>query len=316
MYPTLCSWFEIPAAASVLEMNSAQSDRKNLLVVNLGLAANIFLAILKTSIGILGHSPALLSDGINSTSDVAYYIVIRVFMRLAHQPADSEHPYGHSQLDSIAALVVGSFVITTAFAVFWSAIDNVYDLMTGESKFAGAAASALWGAFLTIVLKIGLTFYSRWVGQQTKSVAVLALAYDHRNDIFSASAAACGIFLGRMGYAWGDPLAGAFVALIILHTGIKILRESSADLMDTIPGRSLAKQITALLEGLPDVKQIGEIHAHRFGPYLVVNITIGLDGHISVAAGDEIASQVENLLCGPVKLLRRVYVHYHPAKRL
>ncbi len=80
----------------------------------------------------------------------------------------------------------------------------------------------------------------------TYSVKALraALAYDHRNDIFSALAATVGIFFGRMGYLWVDPLAGALVALIILRTGIEILRESAADLMDTLPGRALAQQIT------------------------------------------------------------------------
>ncbi|MCQ3978652.1 MAG: hypothetical protein DPW09_34960 [Anaerolineae bacterium] len=64
-----------------------------ILIVNLGLAANTLLALLKTSIGILGHSPALLADGINSTSDVAYYIVVMFFMRLASKPADAEHRF-------------------------------------------------------------------------------------------------------------------------------------------------------------------------------------------------------------------------------
>ena len=141
----------------------------------------------------------------------------------------------------------------------------------------------------------------------------MALAYDHRNDVFSALAATVGIFFGRVGYPWVDPLAGALVALVILRTGIEILRQSSADLMDTVPGRSLAQQITGLLSAIPEVKQVEEIHAHRFGPYLVVNVTIGIDGSLSVSAGDEIASQVEDALYKHIELLRRAYVHYHPA---
>jgi cation diffusion facilitator family transporter len=294
-------------------MDSEQRERKSILAVHLGLAANIFLAALKTTIGVLGHSPALLADGINSTSDVAYGIVVSVFMRKASEPADTEHPYGHSQLESIAALVVGSFVITTAVTIFWNAINNVYDLLVGQGDFGGAEVIALWVALLTLILKLGLTIFTQRIGRQTRNAAVLALAYDHRNDVLSVSAAAIGIFLGRMGYPWVDPLAGALVALVILHTGIGILRQSSADLMDTVPGRSLAQQITELLIPVPGVKQVEEIHAHRFGPYLVVNVTIGIDGSLSVAAGDEIASQVEYTLYKHIEFLRRAYVHYHPA---
>ena len=66
------------------------------------------------------------------------------------------------------------------------------------------------------------------VGQQTNNAAVLALAYDHRNDIYSATAAAVGILLGLLGYYWVDPLAGALVSFIVLRTGVEILRESTA----------------------------------------------------------------------------------------
>jgi cation diffusion facilitator family transporter len=294
-------------------VNQKQRERKSALAVSVGLAANILLAALKTSIGILGHSSALLADGINSTSDVAYYLVVSVFIRLARKPADTEHPYGHRQLESIAAVIVGSFVITTAIAIFWNAVNSVYELLIGESNFGGAATVTLWVALLTIAVKLGLTFWTSRIGRQIKNPAVLALAYDHRNDVYSASAAAIGILLGRMGYPWVDPLAAALVALVILRTGIEILRESASDLMDTVPGEALAERITELLSGIRDVKQVDEIHAHRFGPYLVVNVTIGVDGSLSVEAGDEIASQVERTLYQNITYLRRVYVHYHPA---
>src|SRR4030042_4592032 len=87
-------------------MKSVEEREKiSMRAVPSGLAANFLLALLKTGAGIFGHSPALLADGINSTSDVAYYLVITVFMRLARKPADETHPYGHSKMESIASLV-------------------------------------------------------------------------------------------------------------------------------------------------------------------------------------------------------------------
>jgi divalent metal cation (Fe/Co/Zn/Cd) transporter len=104
------------------------------------------------------------------------------------------------------------------------------------------------------------------------------------------------------------------VALVVLRAGIEILRESSTDLMDTIPGQTLTQQVLDLLRPVPGVNQVEEIHAHRFGPYLVMNLTICVDGWLSVTEGDKIASQVEQILYRQVKFLRRVYVHYHPAR--
>jgi cation diffusion facilitator family transporter len=287
-------------------------DRQSLISIYIGLIANIFLAIIKTAAGITGGSPALLADGINSTSDVAYYLVATVFMRLAIRPADDEHPYGHRQLESIASLVVGAFVVTTAVAVFWDSINKVYTLFSSQIVYEGAAAIALWVALFTIGLKIVLGVYTHRAGKETGNAMVMALAYDHRNDIYSASAAAIGIFLGQRGLPWVDPLAGALVALVILRTGIEILRESSTELMDAVPGRQLREQVTCLIETVPGVNEIEEIHAHRFGPYLVINLTICIDGELTVIRGDQIASQVERILYKNIDYLRRVHIHYHP----
>ena len=288
-------------------------DRKSLWAVNLGLGINIILSVVKTTFGVLSHSPALLAEGINSTSDVAYYVVASIFVRLANKPADNEHPYGHRQLESIAALVVGAFVVATAIAVFWDSVDKVWGLFDGEATSLGTSPFALWVALGTVTIKIFLFFYVRKLGRETRSPIVDALAYDHRNDIFSASAASLGIFLGRNGLPWGDPLAGALVALLILRTGIFILRESSVELMDAVPSKELAQQISDLVKNVPDVQQLEELQAHRFGPHLVVNLTIGISGSLTVKQGDRIASEVESLIYESIPDMSHVHVHYHPA---
>jgi cation diffusion facilitator family transporter len=283
-------------------------------IVNVGLGSNVLLAALKTSIGVLGHSPALLADGINSTSDVAYYIVVKIFMRLAGKPADREHPYGHSQLETISALVVGAFIVATAVAIFWDSINKVYDYFAGASTYGGAEISALWVALFTVLLKIALTAATRRVGQRSRNVAILALAADHRNDVFSAMGAAVGIFFGRMGFPFVDPLVGGVVAFMVLRTGIQILRDSSADLMDTVPGEQLDEQVRELLKTVPNIQAVEEVHAHRFGPYLVLNVQIGIDGNLTVSQGDAIASQVETTLGRGIGMVERAYVHYHPSR--
>lgn len=286
-----------------------------MIAVNVGLVANIFLAAIKTLIGVIGHSPALLADGVNSTSDVVYGLVVAVFMRLSHKPADREHPYGHSQFESIAALTVGAFVMTTAVSIFWDSLNTIFDQATGQTTAVAASSLAFWVALLTIGLKIGLFNYTQRIGKQLNSVAVSALAYDHRNDIFSASAALIGIGLGRAGYTWVDPLAAALVALVILRTGIQILRESASELMDTLPNDTLEQQVIEILKTVPGIRRLEGIYVHRFGPYLVMNLTIDVDGSIPVAEGDRIASSAERKLRSKIDFLQTVHIHYHPEQK-
>jgi cation diffusion facilitator family transporter len=211
-------------------------------------------------------------------------------------------------------LVVGAFVVATAIAVFWDAVEKMWGLIDGKLSTLGSHPFALWVALGTVMIKIVLFFYVRKLGKETRNPIVDALAYDHRNDIFSASAASVGIFLSRVGLPWGDPLAGALVALLILRTGIYILRESSVDLMDAVPSKELAQQISDLLKQVRGVQQLEELQAHRFGPHLVVNLTIGINGALTVQQGDRIATQVESLIYESIPNIRHIHVHYHPAE--
>jgi cation diffusion facilitator family transporter len=306
-------------AESILEpsapIDHQGRQKKAELVVNIGLVFNGILAIGKVFSGIAAHSQALLADGINSVSDVVYFLVVKFFVKLSGKPADSEHPYGHYQYETIAALVVGAFVITTGLAIFWDSVNTGFDLITGKSVVGPVRSFALWVAIGTIIIKIALMLQARSVGRTTKNMAVIAIAQDHRNDIFASFGAGLGILLSMLGVSWADPLAGAAVAIVVARTGFGILLEAANDLMDSIPDKELAKQIRAALFDEKSIRQVEEIHAHRFGPYLVANITICIDGSLTVTEADVIATEAEKTLLNRIGMLRKVYVHTHPAGR-
>ncbi|NLB07369.1 MAG: cation diffusion facilitator family transporter, partial [Desulfobulbaceae bacterium] len=159
-----------PSATSA----ASKRRRQSMLAVQVGLAANILLAVLKCTVGILGASPALLADGINSTSDVAYGVVVSIFVRLSAKPADHEHPYGHDQLESVAAVVVGAFVITTAIAIFWHTVATVHELLTAPAEEGGTGSLALWVALSVVLVKFGLTVWTYGISRRVKNSAVLA----------------------------------------------------------------------------------------------------------------------------------------------
>jgi cation diffusion facilitator family transporter len=283
------------------------------LVVNLGLVCNALLAVVKLVAGIVGHSRALLADGVNSTSDVVYFIVVRIFVAMSGKPADEEHPYGHHQLESIAALIVGAFVLTTGIAIFWDSINSLFDLIVKQETPQSIRLFSLWVACGTILTKMYLMAQARSIGVRVNNPAVMALAKDHRNDIFASAGAGIGILLSIMGYPWFDPVAGAVVAILVAKTGIGIIRDSADELMDSVPSGPLSEQVRQSLAAVPEVLAVEDIRAHRFGPYLVLNVTIGIDGRLSVHEGDAIATAVEKKLSQDIDLLRTVYVHYHPA---
>jgi cation diffusion facilitator family transporter len=208
--------------------------------------------------------------------------------------------------------VVGAFVITTGFAIFWDSVNVAFNLMTGKIAVVAVRSFALYTAIATIVIKIILMIQARFVGYATKNIAVIAISRDHRNDIFASLGAAIGILLSMLGIVWADPVAGAIVAIIVAKTGFDILREATNDLMDDVPDNELSEQIKAALLDEASIRRIDEIHSHRFGPYLVANITICIDGSLSVAKADVITTTAEKKLLERIDMLRKVYIHTHP----
>ncbi len=282
--------------------------------VALGLVSSIALAAAKTTAGIVGRSSALVCDGINSISDTVYYFVVAALVRRAAQPADRRHPSGPAKLESIASVVVGAFVLTTAVAILWSELTTLLQMGAGKAEKHEIGAVALWVAFATVGIKATLAWWTRARGKALDNAVLVALGDDHGSDLAASGAVAIGIVLSRRGYPWVDPLAGAAVGLLVFRTGLRILRNAATDLMDAAPSEGLGRRIRDALADVSAVGQVEEIQAYRFGPYFVVNLTIALDGSLTIAEGDRICALAEQTLYDSIPEIRRVHVHYHPPR--
>ncbi len=291
------------------------SDRDSITnrTVNFGLFTNVILAILKSLIGIVGHSQALLADGINSTSDMVYYVAVKIFMRQANKPADPEHPYGHRQLESISAIVVGAFIITTAIAIFWESINKVYDLFSNPADVPESSLWVLVIAAATLLIKIYLFTFTKLNFSKTENPTLRALANDHLNDIMASGAVIVGVVAARLGWLWMDPAAGAVVALFIFKTGITIIMESSSELMDSVPDKLFGTAVRKIALSVDGVRSTEDLGVHRFGTFYTLELSICVDGSISVEEGNKIAHLVEEKLLEHYEGgLRRVMIHFHP----
>lgn len=281
--------------------------------LRVALTSNVVLAASKVAVGVTVHSPALLADGINSATDVAYTIAARHFVLRAAEPPDDDHPYGHGQLEGIATLTVGAFVMATAIALLVGGFNDVVQILLGEHQVADTSLVALGVAGGTVLLKIGLWIVTAAQARGVDSLIVSALARDHRNDIFSAGAAGIGILAARFGVAWGDPAAAIIVSAIIFKTGLDILGEAADDLMETTPSDELLAETAAIAKRVSGVESLEITGMHRYGQAFVLTATIHVDGAQTVHAGHEIADEVERRLLAELEGLHEIDVHVEPS---
>ena len=191
----------------------------------LGLAVNLLLGFAKLAGGVVGQSYALISDAVNSLGDVFTSVAVLLAFRIAQKPADAEHPYGHTRAEAIAGSNVAVLVIISALMVGWGALQG----------FAQQPREAppLWTLAIAgsnVVIKEALYQYKIRLGRRAGSSAIIANAWDHRADAFSALTVLVGLILVRLGglqFLAIDQIAALFVVAVIVTSGARLLWSSA-----------------------------------------------------------------------------------------
>lgn len=274
-----------------------------------GLVANLLLGLVKLIGGIVGHSFALIADAVNSLGDVVSTIVVLIALRVAQQPADAEHPYGHTRAEAIASTNIAVLLIISALYVGWEAAHRI---------FAIHAVPPTWTlviAGVNIVVKEGLYHYKVRVGRRTGSAAIIANAWDHRSDAMCALAVLLGLSAIRIGgnaWMWADEAASLFVVAAIIVSGIQLFRSNASELMDVQADPGLVEQMRQSALSVPGVKDVETLWVRKSGLEFFADIHIEVDPLLTVAKGHEIGHDVKDHLLRQFATLRDVLVHLEP----
>jgi cation diffusion facilitator family transporter len=275
----------------------------------LGLAVNFVLGGVKLVGGLVSGSVALVSDAINSLGDVFTSVIVLVGLRVAQQPPDAEHPYGHTRAETIAASNVALLIVISALLIGWHAIGQF-----GEPK-SPPPLWTLWIAGANVLIKEFLYRYKTRVGRRTGSRAIIANAWDHRTDALSSLAVFVGLLVIRVGgpeYSWADGAAALLVVAAIVWAGAELFRSSASEMMDRQASKGLVNELRQTASAVAGVKGVEKLWARKSGLEYFADIHIEVDPNISVAEGHRIGHAVKDRLLEQFSALRDVLVHLEP----
>lgn len=275
----------------------------------LGLAVNLILGVVKLVGGVVGQSFALISDAVNSLGDVVTSLAVLFALRVAQQPPDDEHPYGHTRAEAIAGSNIALLVILSALLVGWEAVQRI------SVPHALPPVWTLWIAAANVLIKEALYHYKRNVGRRTGSSALMANAWDHRSDAFCSLAVLVGLGIVRWGGpAWigADEVSALVVVVAIVWSGVRLFRSSSSELMDSQADEQLVREIRQVAEAVPEVRAVETLWVRKSGLEYFADIHIEVDAHLTVETGHRIGHAVKNRLVSQFTNLRDVLVHLEP----
>jgi len=277
--------------------------------VTASIAVNMFLAVIKVTTGIVGHSYALIADGIESVSDVFVSLMVLVGLKVAEKPPDDDHPYGHGRAEQLAALFSAISLLFAGGVIAWQSVDNIMHRHTSPAWFT------LPVLVLVIIVKECLSRYALRKGDETTSTALKGDAWHHRADAITSGAAFVGIsiaLIGGEGYYTADDIAALVGCVIIFINGAHLLRTALHENMDGAPSEEIYEEARSISSAVPGVRMIEKLRMKKSGLGYHMDIHVQVDGSLSVTEGHRIGHDVQDALLASDRRFMDIIVHIEP----
>jgi cation diffusion facilitator family transporter len=288
-------------------------ERKASFAMWTSLLSNIFLTIIKMVVGLLFNSQVLVADGIHNAGDVVAVLAALSSTKIARQPADEDHPYGHGKAEVIASGMVGLLLAISALIMAYHSIQSLVEPPTEGHVLVFIAA------FISLFLKQFLYGYCMRLGKAINSKSMIATAYDHLADVYASGAAVLGIGLGLIGdklgieyLMYGDPISGIIVSILVLKLGLHIGKESTNVLMEKNLEEEKIHQYATIIKSIPEVRRIDKIRAREHGYYILMDVRVSIPAKLSIQEGHDISRKIKQAVMESDDHVQEVLIHLNP----
>lgn len=274
---------------------------------------NVFLAVIKIFAGIFGKSSALISDAVNSISDIMTNIVVMISGKFSHKGSDEDHPYGHEKFDAMVSVLLGVAIIITAFEIGKRAVITLYDFIAYGTDIEQPALVALIVALATILIKEFMYHFTKRAAKKAHSSSLNAQALDHRSDELASFGAFVGISGSMLGLHFLEPVASLFITFFVARVGYNIIKEGIAQVVDQAANPEVIEEIKQIIYSHPEVLNIDEMRTRQFGMKLYVDLEIQVDRNLTLCEAHTIAEAIHEHVESEMENVLHCMIHVNPS---
>jgi len=273
------------------------------------MAGNFVLALIKIAVGVVGHSFAMIADGIESVSDIFSSILVWIGLKYAARPPDRNHPYGHGKAEPLITFLVVGLLIGSAIYII---IQSIYYIRHPHENPEGYVLIILG---VIIIIKEWFYHLMKRKSRETKNRMLEADAWHHRSDAITSLAAFVGIGVAVVmgdGYESADDWAALVAAGIILYNAFRIFRPALGEVMDENTHQDLIREIRTLAIEVNGILATEKCFIRKSGMLYYVDLHAVVDGDISVHQGHELAHRLKDHLQTALPEIAEVLIHIEP----
>ena len=246
----------------ILEGRGDSSREKTVIKTSIiGITANVFLAAFKAVIGMMTHSIAIILDAVNNISDAGSSLITIIGTKLAGKEPDKKHPFGHGRIEYLSAMIISVIVL---YAGITSLVESIKQILHPETPEYSTVSLII--VAVAVVVKIVLGSYVKAVGVSVNSDSLINSGEDATLDsVISASTLlAAGIFL--LFHVSLEAWLGAVISLVIIKSGVEMLRDTISHILGERNDSELAKGIRQTVLSFPDVHGAYDLVLNNYGP--------------------------------------------------
>jgi cation diffusion facilitator family transporter len=276
-------------------------------IAAISLIATATLLIIKLTASFISDSIAVFSDAVDSGTDLAAAAAALISVRIAAQPADEEHPYGHGKVEAMSAGVAATIVAIGGTFVVVQALRRLFGDQPNIDVGVGLIAM-----IIAAMVNACLAFFMRREAKRARSMALRAESVHLQTNVVQAGTIIAGLALvGITGAEVFDPLFALALAAYMGWTAFGLVRTAASDIMDTALPEDELNVITECLISHPEVRGFHRLRTRRSGADRHVDMHLLVDSHLTVDESHVISEAVEEeigrLLPGTV-----VVIHLEP----
>ncbi|MHB8841582.1 MAG: cation diffusion facilitator family transporter [Candidatus Aquicultor sp.] len=276
----------------------------------LGTLIEIVLFSGKLIIGLIIGSIALIAEAFHSLSDIFGSLIVIIGFRVAKQPPDPEHPYGHGRFEAIATLVTATIRVLVSYNL---AVGSIERLMSPRPVSVNVYAITI--LVFTVLAKEFMARVAIDLGRRIEARVLVADSLNQRVDSLSAIAVLIGLGAVALGFNSFDAIAGLVVVGFILYAAYGIAKDAIGFLLGKAPNEDTVELIRLIARSVEGVKGVHAIYVHDYGVKKVVTLHILVDKDLTVEQSHTIASEVEKRISESITGAT-ADVHVGPAYKL
>lgn len=270
---------------------------------------NLLLSVAKIVVGFVSGSLAVISDGIDSATDVIISIVMVFTARIMHKPPDQKYVYGYEKAEVIATKVLSMIIFYAGMQMFISSVQTMFS----DEPRTIPSVIAIYVTVFSMAGKLLLALYQYRQGKKINSSLLTANAVNMRNDVLISLGVLVGLlftFVFKLPVL--DAVTSMIISLFIIKSAISIFMESNIELMDGVKDESVYDKIFEAVAEIPEVSNPHRVRSRMIGNMYMISLDVEVNGDITLNEAHEIANRVEDSIKQKVVNVYDVVVHVEP----